>query len=94
METLAKNTSFEFENMLLSTLSFYEPMTLEKIILDFDLKELQKYPHIEASDLKDILVKLQKAKKIKKIKIKVGKNSEDAWIRIYPTRSWWKRIFV
>ena len=94
METLVQNTSIDFENLLLETLSFFEPMTLEKIILDFDAKEIKKYPQLEASDMKEALRRLQKAKKIKKIKIKVGKNSEDAWIKIYPKRPWWKRIFV
>ena len=94
METLERKPLIEFENLLLSTLSFYEPMTLEKIILDFDANEIKKYPQIEANDLKKILVTLQKKKKIKKIKIAIGKSSEDAWIKIYPNRPWWKRIFV
>ena len=94
METFERKPLIEFENLLLSTLSFYEPMTLEKIILDFDANEIKKYPHLEANDLKKILVTLQKKKKIKKIKIAIGKGSEDAWIKIYPSRPWWKRIFV
>lgn len=78
------------EDLVLSTLSFYEPMTFSNIILDFDSEALSEFPQFDKEELQQILVQLQKKKLIKKIKIE----SETGWIRVLPRRPWWKRLFT
>lgn len=78
------------EQLVLSTLSFYEAMTFAQLIFDFDANEIRRFPHLEKDELLIILNSMEKKKKIKKTKI----NNEDAWIKLFPKRTWWKRIFV
>lgn len=76
----------KLNDLVLSTLSFYEPMTFSRIILDFDNKELENFPEFAKEDLQDILTSLSKKKFIKRVRL----DKEDAWIRVLPKRSWWK----
>lgn len=81
------------EELVLGTLSFYEPMTFSNIILDFSSELLKDFPNFDKSDLEAILKELEKKKLIKKIILDRSPHKEFAWIRLYPKRSWWKRIF-
>lgn len=75
--------------LVLSTLSFYEPMTFSKIILDFDNNLLKDFPEFSREDLQEILKVLEKKKLVKK----TLQDKEDAWVRVLPKRAWWKRFF-
>lgn len=79
----------KLNDLVLSTLSFYEPMTFSRIILDFDNEILKDFPEFDKEDLKMILNNLKKQKLIKSTKIE----KEEAWIRVLPKRPWWKRLF-
>lgn len=76
----------KLNDLVLSTLSFYEPMTFSRIILDFDNNKLSNFPEFAKEDLQDILKVLEKKKSIKRVTL----DKEDAWIRVFPKRSWWK----
>lgn len=76
------------EDLVLMTLSFYEPMTISNIILDFDDDKLKAFPDFDKNQLQEILHALAAKKLIRPVKI----DKEEGWIRIHPTRSWWKRL--
>lgn len=78
----------ELEELVLETLSFLDPMTKEKLILDFDSDRLQQFPDFDKETLEKILKKLVKKKKIKLIK-----GADDSYLKIMPKRPWWKKIF-
>jgi regulatory protein YycH of two-component signal transduction system YycFG len=75
-------------DLVLSTLSFFEPMSLERIIFDFDEKKVLAMKDFSNVDLENILKQLLKEKKIKKIK----KGSKVEYQRIHPKRGW-RKIF-
>ncbi|MDO9182716.1 MAG: hypothetical protein Q7U04_09920 [Bacteriovorax sp.] len=74
----------KIENLVLMTLSFFEPMTFSQVILDFDNDLLKDFPEFDKVELQKILNLLEKKKLIKKILI----DKEMGWIRIHPKRSW------
>ena len=74
---------------LQKTLSFLEPMSLEMIFLDMDKEFLNLNPSLTTEDLLKELKKLEKQKKVKKSKIE----GQFYWIRIYPKRPWYKKLF-
>lgn len=77
------------ENLVLRTLSFFEPMTFSQIILDFDNDQLKDFPSFDQVHLREIITLLEKRKLVKKVKLE----HDVGWIKIYPKRSWWKRLF-
>lgn len=77
------------ENLVLMTLSFFEPMTFSQIILDFDNEQLKNFPQFDKETLQEILEILRKKKLIKEVKI----DKEIGWIKVQRKRVWWKRIF-
>lgn len=79
----------ELEDLLLSALSFYEPMSFSKIVFDLDAQKLQKYPNFDKDQMLLILKSLEKRGMVKKI----GKDSEAQWQRIHKKRAFWKRFF-
>ncbi|MDD4974083.1 MAG: hypothetical protein PHY93_07010 [Bacteriovorax sp.] len=79
----------KLENLVLATLSFFEPMTFSQIILDFDSDLLKDFPDFDKEQLQNIINLLEKKKLIKRVTI----DKERGWIRIHPKRSWWKRLF-
>ena len=81
-------TNTNLENLVLMTLSFFEPMTFSQIILDFDNDQLKNYPQFDKETLQEILVILKKKKLIKEVKI----DKEMGWIKVQRKRVWWKRI--
>ena len=79
----------ELEELILSTLSFYEPMSFSKIVFDIDTELLKKYPDFDKDQMMVILKSLEKRGLLRKI----GKDSETQWQRIHKKRSFWKRFF-
>lgn len=83
------NQSLELENLILSTLSFYEPMSFSKIVFDIDTEVLKKYPNFDKDQMFLILNSLEKRGKVQK----TGEGPEAQWQRIHKKHSIWKRIF-
>jgi hypothetical protein len=79
----------KLEELVLKTLSFYEPMTFSNIILDFDDESLKEFPTFDKEQLQQIIVKLEKMKLIKQVLIE----KETGWVRIHTKRSWLNTIF-
>ena len=77
------------ENHILETLSFFDPMTAEQIILDFDEKILLEFPEFTKNELFIELARLENLKIIKVIK----QNGEDHWIKCYKKRKKWYQFF-
>lgn len=73
---------------LLETLSFLEPMTLEKIYLDFDEEFLLENHKLTSEDLENELEQLVKTKKVKLTKN--GKTS--SWIKVFPKKTFFSRM--
>ena len=76
------------EDLVLSTLSFYEPMNTSKIIFDMDQKVLEALPEFDQKELSRILQFLEKKKLIKKTKV----SGEFFWIRVFRKRSILSRL--
>ena len=81
--------NLELENLILSTLSFYESMSFSKIVFDIDTDILKKYPDFDKDQMLLILKSLEKRKMV----IKIGEDSEAQWQRIHKKRSFLKRFF-
>lgn len=79
----------ELEDLILSTLSFYEPMSFSKIVFDMDTNALKQFPHFDKPQMLTILVSLEKRGLVKRL----GKGEEIQWQRIHKKRSWIKRFF-
>jgi DNA-directed RNA polymerase alpha subunit len=76
------------DELVLMTLSFFEPMTFSQIILDFDSDKLANFPNFNKQDLEEIINKLEKQKLLKRVTI----DKEIGWMRIQRKRSWFKRL--
>ena len=77
-------------DLLLETLSFYEPMSLEKIIIDIDAVKAKKISNFNKEALEVALNHLIEQKLIKQISV----NKQKTWIRGFKRkRPWWKRLF-
>ena len=81
--------SQELENLILSTLSFYEPMSFSKIVFDIDTDILKNYPNFDKDQMILILKSLEQRGLVKK----TGENTESQWQRVHKKRSFWKRLF-
>lgn len=86
---IAMNSLNELEQQLLSTLSYFEPMTLEFIYLDMDKNFLEQNPNYSIDDLQLALKNLTRQKKIKAIQTE----GQLTWVKIYPKKSLFKRLF-
>ena len=73
---------------LLETLSFLEPMSLEKIYLDFDNDFLMNNKSLTSEDLENELNDLVKCKKVRLIKV----DKASTWIKIFPKKSFLSRM--
>ena len=80
--------SLELENLILSTLSFYEPMSFSKIVFDIDTEVLKSYPNFD----KDQMLLILKSLELRGIVVKTGEAAESQWQRIHKKRSFWKRF--
>lgn len=78
----------EVEDIILETLSFLEPMTKERLILDFDDTKLQLLESFTKEDLEMALTSLLKQRKIKK----TTKGKEEYFQKCMPRRPWWRRF--
>lgn len=72
----------EIIDEILKTLSFFEPMTLEFIFLDFDDEFLMKFKRFSINELKEYIQFLQDENIITLQEIE----GQKAWIKTYPTR--------
>ncbi|MCO4793771.1 MAG: hypothetical protein KC493_08670 [Bacteriovoracaceae bacterium] len=75
--------------LVLSHLSFFEPMTKGQLIFDMDEKELKLAGNFSLDELELTLTRLESEGLVKRIKAE-----EDTFIRINPnTRTWWQRLY-
>ena len=79
----------EIEELILSTLSFYEPMSFSKIVFDMDTEVLKKYGNFDKDQMLLILKSLEKRGLVRMS----GKDTEAQWQRIHKKRPFWKRFF-
>lgn len=75
-------------DLVLVTLSFFEPMTFSQIILDFDEEKLLDFPNFDKDQLQEIINELEKKKILKRVII----DKEIGWIKVQPRKSWLKKI--
>lgn len=75
-------SEIEKQNLVLETLSFYEAMSFEKMILDFDEKKLKALGEFSREELEEILNILVKNKKVKL----TMENGEPRWQKIFKKR--------
>lgn len=78
----------QIEDLILSTLSFYEPMSFSKIVFDMDTDVLKQFADFDKDQMLVILSSLEKRGLVKKS----GSDSEMQWQRIHKKRSFWKKI--
>lgn len=76
-------------DLVLETLSFFEPMSLEKIIFDFDKDKIEKMKDFSKDDLEAILEHLVKKKKVKVLNLEKG----NQYIKIQKKASGLKKLF-
>lgn len=77
-----------FHDLVLSTLSFYEPMNLGRIIFDMDQKLLESHPEFDQDLLDKILGELVAQKQVKLLMI----SGEKHWQRIFKKRPFLERV--
>ncbi len=77
------NQEKELEDLILQTLSFYEPMSFSKIVFDMDTELLKTYPDFDRDKMLSILTKFEKAGLVQK----QGEGTESLWIRTLKPRS-------
>lgn len=82
--------SKQLNDVVLETLSFMEPMNLEKIFLDLDQNYLEENPELTTADL---LKSIEELIRKKKVKIHSKSHGQNYWIRIFPKRPWYKKLF-
>ncbi len=75
------------KNEILKTLSFLDPMGLDRIFLDLDPNFVKAYPELTYDDLLKCLNNLTKLKRAKLIEI----DGHKQWIKIFPKKSLTKR---
>ena len=80
----------ELKNEVLRTLSFLDKMSLEMIFLDIDKDFSENHPDLTTEHLLKQLQELEKEKKIKSF----HENEQTYWLKIYPKKPWWKRLFA
>ena len=73
----------DIETILLETLSFYDEMSLEDIILQMSSADINHNKKLTGDDLLKALESLTKRRKIKLS----AKKPDKKWIRIFPKRS-------
>lgn len=78
----------DIETIVLETLSFFEPMSLEKIIIDTNSEDAKSNKDFTHEALLNVLNELVKNKKVKTYKI----NGDLHWQRIFPQKNIFKRI--
>jgi UDP-glucose 6-dehydrogenase len=79
----------EIDNIILETLSFFEPMTKEMVILDIDKDRVQALSDFSIEELEKRLENLVKQKLVKREK----KSGDVFFLKQMKKRPWWKRFF-
>ena len=82
------DTNQELENLILSTLSFYEAMSFSKIVFDIDTELLKTYPEFDRDQMLLILSSLEKRGMVQR----TGAGAEAQWQRIHKKSSLWEKI--
>ena len=72
----------KIDELILGSLSFYTPLTLDQIILDLDPKQVKSIPEFNLDILEKRIKFFIKAKKIKVSKSK----NQVTYIKIFPRR--------
>lgn len=86
---MAQKNQDELQDLILSTLSFYEAMTFSKIVFDMDTELLKSYPNFDRDQMLLILKSFEK----RGLVVASGEGSERKWQRIHKKRPFWKRFF-
>lgn len=73
---------------LLETLSFFDFYSVERIILDMKEEVLLNYPEFTKDNLVELLQELEREKLVERKRVE----KEEFWKKIYPQKSWLKRI--
>lgn len=76
------------EDLLLATLSFYEDMSFEKLILDFDSEVIKNSPQLTREEVENALKRLVQKKLVKEIEDASGKS----WIKLFPKKSLFEKM--
>lgn len=79
----------QIEELILSTLSFYEAMSFSKIVFDMPTEFLRDHGDFDRDQMLLILNSLEKRGLVKK----TGQGTEAQWQRIHKKRPFWKRFF-
>lgn len=82
--------SEKIESLVLEVLSFYEPMSLELILLDMPEDEILSIPEFNREDLESALKILVKKKRVKLSVL--GAKKERFWIKAFPKKSLFQRF--
>jgi hypothetical protein len=78
----------EIEDLILSTLSFYESMSFSQIVFDMDTNVLKQLASFDKDQMELVLNSLEKKGMVKK----TGIGSEALWQRIHKKRPLWRRF--
>ena len=78
----------ELEDILLETLSFYEPMRKEQILMDMDESKIQMFPDLSIDDLEATLKKMRRKGLLKS----QGDGVDRTWLRINAKRGLWFKL--
>lgn len=76
------------EDKVLISLSFFEPMDLEQILLAIDIEDDPEDRDFTLGDLESVLEKLVREKRV----MTRGKGRSKTWVKKYKTRSFWRRL--
>jgi hypothetical protein len=75
--------------LLLETLSFYEAMSLEKIIMDIDGERAKE---IKDFNKETLILALGHLKHKKLLKV-IVENDQNTWLKVFKSkRSWWQKL--
>lgn len=77
--------SQEIEDIILEAISFFDPLTKDKIILDLNEYKITVVNEFSLQDFEDCFVKLLSDNKIKAVQV----GSDTAYLRVFPKRKSW-----
>ena len=72
----------KIDELILESLSFYTPLTIDQIILDLDHKEIKNIPEFNLDILEDRIKFFVKTKRVKVLK----SNKRVTFIKLFPKR--------
>lgn len=79
----------DFQDSVLEVLSFYEEMSWERIIMDFEEDFLKEHADFNKETLENILLSLSKKKLIN---VRISENGEKLYKKPFPKKSLWRKI--